>query len=146
MSQHNNYFVVREGRPDDANLIYSSWLNSYRDAYLSKHVAKTPYFAGQHAIIDKIFKSPACRVYIAAAPDDADHVLGYAVWEESSVGPIIHFIYVKLSFRNFKIGTTLFDMIRAKCPGRPIYTHLPKGADKLLAGKNLEFNPYLAFL
>lgn len=143
--QPSNYFSIRDGKSGDHSFIFSSWLHSFRDSPFGRHVSSTDYFKGQHAIIESLLAREATRVFIVHSLEDVEQILAYAVWEHTEDGPILHYLYSKLPFRGLKIASTLYALIQAQCPGTVRYTHLPKLADKLLAGKSVQFNPYLAW-
>lgn len=128
-------FAIVAGVGNAKNLIYATWLRSYEaNSLRSKHIPRDVFFEEHHKVLDGIFdRNP--EVHLAVLPDDPDVVLGWSVTEPG----LIHFVYVKPSFRKYGIATALLQHVQ-----RPfIYSHatyvlrdMPKHVE------GCTFNPY----
>lgn len=137
--------VLRAPTPDDTSFIYNSWLRSYRQnsAYASS-IPRTVYFKGQKALVARLLRVSA--VLVAANPECPEQIYGYGVYQPSTAGvAIVHFIYVKQSFRLFHVGSQILWAIRVAAgqdAATPVAaTHMTAPAQK--TGWRLVFNPYL---
>lgn len=94
-------WMFRAISPKDEAFVFSSWLKSYRDSPAMAGVPNTIYYKTMHDLIERVL----ARATVLVACDEADPetVFGYVVYEKGT----IHWIYVKHSFRSFKIGTAL---------------------------------------
>ena len=134
---------IRKAIDDDLPFIFNSWLKSYRFSHFGEKITNTIYFEDQHKVIDKILKTS--EVYVACNIEDPSQLYGYiAVGEEEGVF-VLHFIYVKHTFRNMGIGKTLLDAVGHDSSNASVYTHHTKVAEKLSSKYNFVFHPYLLF-
>lgn len=130
------YFVL-DGIGTARNLIFATWLRSYQTSSLmTKAIPKETFFGEHHKVIERILsRNPTVR--LAVIPDDQDVVLGWSVTEPG----IVHYVYVKPSFRKYGIARALLDHVE-----RPfIYSHgtyVTRDLEKHLDG--CTFNPYEA--
>ena len=83
---------------DDLPFLYNSWLKSYRLSHFAEKVTNTIYFQDHHKLVERILQNS--KVLMACNPSDPSQLYGYVV--ASSVDDIIvvHFLYVKHTFRN----------------------------------------------
>ena len=136
-------FKVRFADAADVPFIFSSWLRSYRETRAAKLVGNAQYYEGQHAVIEGILQRPNIVVEIACDEHDPSTIFGYIVHEVSKE-PLVHWLYVKLPFRNFGIGQSLLQGATSTSTKLTI-THLPKIEKKLFEKfPNVNYNPYLA--
>lgn len=110
-------FQIADGIGDAKSLIYATWLRSYHSASLrTKTIPKDTFFREHHKVIDRILDRPETKVRLAVMPDDPSVVFGWAVTE----GPdVVHYVYVKPSFRKYGIARALLSGISAPFT----YTH-----------------------
>ena len=121
-------------------LIYNSWIRSFRCAASVRDVPHTPYLKGQHKLISQLLENSTCRVLLAVDVEDEGHILGWMCFEEYEGVGVIHYVYVKSTFRRFGIGTRLVGEVE----GEVYYTHKNSRGDKLMSKCNASYNPYLA--
>jgi len=101
----------------------------------ANHVPPAIYFKQHHAIIDRIIvRGGTCS--ILAMQDNPDVVLGFACIEDRRV---LHYLYIKLSFRRIHLGTRLLQSHDIQ-----VVTHLTKAGSAFKASKlpQAVYNPY----
>lgn len=129
--------IYRSPKPEDIDFIYNSWLKSYRKS--EGKMTSTIYFNKFNNIIQKIFEK--ALVVIVCDDEDPDLIYGYAVYE--NVDPVVlHYIYVKLTYRQTGIGTDLIEKIR-KNDDPIICTFANYAFSKLKTKWRLTYNPWL---
>ena len=141
MSQNN--CRLRPMVEDDLAFIFNSWLKSYRFSHFGEKITNTIYFEDHHRLIEKILNNS--KVLIACNPSDSSQLYGYAVVGEDDGILIVHFLYVKHTFRNMGIGKTLLDAVGHSSDVASVYTHHTRMADKLSSKYNFVYHPYLMF-
>ena len=128
---------------DDLPFLFNSWLKSYRFSHFGEKITNTIYFEDHHKVIEAIlYKS---KVLVACSNDDSSHLYGYIVTGEEEGILVLHFIYVKHTFRNMGIGKTLLDAVGHSSDVASVYTHHTRIADKLASKYNFVYHPYLMF-
>lgn len=138
------YIKLRPYEADDAKLILHSWMKSmrgmYRDA-LDEH-----YFPGQQARIMKISQQPQTRVTIAADAEKPWYIYGWIVADvpgSDNEPLIVHYCFVKNSFRRQGIGRALMEAV-GWYPDRYVYaTHWNYYLKELRQRIKIRFNPWL---
>jgi ribosomal protein S18 acetylase RimI-like enzyme len=133
----------RQATSEDASFIFSSWLKSYRHSLFAKLITNTIYYEEHHKVIEALLKN--CNVVIACNESDLSQIYGYAVSDKIDGILVIHYIYVKHSFRNMGLGKALLNSFEHDASAACIYTMHTRIADKLAARYNMVFHPYLLF-
>ena len=142
MSQ-NNPIRLRPLIEDDLAFIFNSWLKSYRFSDLAEKITNTIYFADHHKVIERLIEDS--KVVVACNEEDPSQVYGYIVGGALDGIALLHFIYVKHTFRNMGVGKTLLDAMGHDKEKAGVYTHHTRMADKLAAKYNFVYHPYLMF-
>jgi len=142
MSQ-NNSVRLRPIIEDDTAFIFNSWLKSYRFSHFGEKITNTIYFAEHHKVIERLIDNS--KVLVACNPEEPSQVYGYIIGEEVDGIFVLHFIYVKHTFRNMGVGKTLLDAWGHNKEKAGVYTHHTRMADKLAAKYNFVYHPYLMF-
>lgn len=94
-----------------------------------------------HARITDVLKRS--EVLAAVDPSQPGSVLGCIVYERSSKGPVIHYVYVDHPVRRFGLASAMLAALARSCPeglGARYTHHTPAGA-KLARRFNLTFSP-----
>jgi ribosomal protein S18 acetylase RimI-like enzyme len=128
---------------EDIPFIFNSWLKSYRFSHFGEKITNTIYFQDHHKVIERIIKNS--KAFIACDPEDSSQLYGYIVAGLEEGILVLHFIYVKHTFRNLGIGKTLLDALGHDKSNAAVYTHHTRMADKLAAKYNFVYHPYLMF-
>ena len=143
MSNNNLPVRLRTLTEEDKPFIFNSWLKSYRFSHFGEKITNTIYFEDHHKIIENILKK--AKVVVACNEEDPSQVYGYIVGGAEEGIFILHFIYVKHTFRNMGIGKTLLDAMGHDKEKAAVYTHHTRMADKVAAKYNFVYHPYLMF-
>lgn len=144
MSQENLPLSIRHANDTDIPFIFSSWLKSFRDSgLLVRAIPHTIYFTNHHKLLQKLIKRST--VYVACSPTDSSQIYGYIVAEYIEGTFVLHFIYVKHSFRKLGVGKALFNSFKHE-GGASCCSHLTKFGERLLLKYNMIYHPYTALL
>lgn len=133
----------RAATAEDANFIFNSWLKSYRYSQFSRLIANEVYYTEHHKILESLVKE--CKVIVACNQDDPSQIYGYICAGELDGFLVVHYVYVKHSFRNMGIGKSLLNVFDHDPSTAAIYTHNTRIADRLAPKYNLVFHPYVLF-
>jgi len=91
----------------DFNFIKNSYMKSYRNSYLSKHVKPNLYNNYQSTLFDRLMADSS--VLIACNPSESYQILGYAIYNNAK--KLLHYVYVKNPYRKNKIAKRLVERI-----------------------------------
>lgn len=133
---------VRPAVEGDIAFIFSSWLKSYRSALQVKQIINTVFFAEHHKVIEGILKTSTTYVICDAA--DPVNIFGYICAEEIDGVFVLHYIYVKHTYRNLGLGKLLLNQFNHETGSAGMCTHLTKIGEKLAEKYGFVFSPYLA--
>jgi GNAT superfamily N-acetyltransferase len=131
-------FTMREGRPGDHALVFSSWLGSDRFSRAGQACSRV-YQDEQERLVRDILARPGVILRVAVLPDDDDAILGWSV--TAPAASVVHYVYVKKGVRRGGIASALLgDMLGRRCE----YTHQPV-IHPFRAPSVWVFNPYRNF-
>lgn len=133
---------IRPALEADVPFIFSTWLRSYRDSIFAANISTTVYYAEHHKVVEKLLKSS--EVYIACADDDISELYGFICGQKIDGILVIHYCYVKHSFRRLGIGMQLLNMFDYDPSKASIYTHMTKVGRTLGHKYSFIHSPYLA--
>lgn len=141
--EQNQLFTIREALPEDIPFIYSSWLKSYKhDSFIGKSTRSIIFFPHYREIIDLLLSK--AKVLIACKEDEPNVVYGYIVYDDQF--EILHYVYVKDSFRRFGIMKSLLYSASISIDIGIIYTHETFLFKKLIETYNKSiYNPFLLY-
>jgi ribosomal protein S18 acetylase RimI-like enzyme len=133
---------VRRALEADAPFIFNSWLKSYRFGDLARNCDNAVYFNEHHKVIERLLKR--CETFIACAESDPATIYGYICFERVEGMLVVHYVYVKHTFRNMGIAKELMKET-AHVPEQTaaLYTHHAEIARKLQIKLNLVYHPYI---
>lgn len=142
-------FTVREGRPSDHALVFSSWLGSDRFSSQGQSCQRV-YQAEQERTVRDILARPGVTLRVACASDDEDALLGWSVTSDAGPVPCVFYVYVKKGTRRLGVASSLLAPLLGK---RCDYTHqlVTRGEKKggvfvpLCPPRAWSFNPYRNF-
>ena len=123
-------FKIRPMTTADEGFVYNSWLRSFRKSM--EMDAKTYYFF-QHRKIEKLLRDS--RVLMAVHEDDPDQIFGWVCFAPFDEDYVVHYLYVKATFRKLGIGGRLMEAL----PEITWYTHKTYGSDFF----DVDYNPYV---
>lgn len=138
----NESVRIRPLTEADVPFIFSSWLKSYRESQFGRGMARTFFFTEHHKVIERLLKT--CEVFIACNDQDVADIFGYICGERTGGVLVIHYIYVKHTYRNLGIGKLLLNCFSHTGDVAALYTHKTPAADKLAERFNMAYHPYIA--
>ena len=128
----------------DESFVFNSWLKSFKDAPMVSGATSTIYFKEMHDVIKCVIRDPSTTVIIASSPEDSESIFGYIVSQRIGAAQVIHWVYVKHSFRNFGIGRHLEAAAKSIAPHESLaYTLRTKLSDVLTRKDSYVYNPFI---
>ena len=151
---NENLVEFRLSKESDFNFIKNSYMKSFRNSFFAKKISSDLYNNYQSKLFDKMLSDSKCLV--ACSTLDANQILGYCIFNKNK--KVIHYVYVKQTFRNQKIARNLINEICSDS----IYaiSHFPPFTKSMLINRNgyretqpkysqtftqLKYNPYILF-
>lgn len=126
---------------EDLPIIMDSWAESFRSGVRS-HAAISPeeFHSFHRPNRERFFSKGNVTCIIAANPEDPWHVIGWIAVESIPSGLILHYLYVKGSYRKRGIA---MQLLKRGLPTAPVfYTHLTNRAAKIIAKKQDVFREW----
>lgn len=115
--------LIRNFNKDDTAFVFQSWLKDYRrNSQFAKRIRSSDFFQYHHKILERIFERETSQTLIACDPETPKVIWGYITIEKVPGLDLIHYIYVKDSFRGYGIGGKLLKE-SGFSPNKIIYTH-----------------------
>lgn len=148
-------------REGELGLITNSWLKSFRDSPATTKMSDTVFFGNYETIIKEILATK--KVLVMADENESKDktkpqtIYGYIAYEYLDNVPVIHFIYVKHTFRGRGLMNDMFKTVvkyypdpadKSKSINEPfIYTFQTFNADKIVRTNFTMgiYNPFLAY-
>lgn len=133
--------VIREASEGDVSFLFSSWLKSFRKGTMCYGVDDTIYFNEQHKLVERLLLSS--KVLLACEPEDPANIYGYLVYEKIDNIMVIHYAYVKHTFRCMGVFNALFAASGQDKNLGGAHTHTTSLASRLALKYNLIYHPYI---
>lgn len=117
-------YIIRSLVPGDLNFVYHNWLRGLRE-HDRGTLPDDLWYPAHRAGIDRVLADPATRVAVAAAEDDHNEILGFAV---ARPGEVLHWVHVLTVFRGkgLPLVPALLTEVGAT-PGTPAAWQVPSG-------------------
>lgn len=132
---------IRSHRDSDLPFIFNSWLKSYKTrSQFARRITDEVFYQWHKRVIERILGREAL-VLVATPSDDSNTILGYLVMERQGEQAVIHFAYVKTSFRKLGIAKQLMG-IDIRPNERVEFTHWTRDMDWAQEKFKLTYNPY----
>lgn len=96
---------IRAMRESDLAFVVDSWKRSYEGAAAVAGCDRDHYRAEMTTAIRRLCGRPDVTVRICTAPDDDDHLIGFACFRAGE----LHYVYVKQDFRGKGIARSLLQ-------------------------------------
>lgn len=124
----------------DLPFIFKCWI---RTALAAKQFAGLDRPALVVAVQETIMSllDRGARIDVAVWEEDPTVIAGFVCYDAQKSFPLIHFVYVKDTFRNTGIGSTLVCHGRSEKPGRLSYTFKNKNTKRVIREGN--YRPFL---
>jgi hypothetical protein len=132
--------LIRHAEKPEANLIFATWVKSYRGAQPVKLVPRAVYDDGQHRLIERLLKR--APVLVACNSETPEQVFAWLAYERFGPLLVVHYVYTKHVFRRMGLASRLLEQAGAR-GGNVQHTHVTKDGDALMASFGGVFNPYL---
>ncbi len=133
--------TIRAFDKDDSDFVLSSWLKANRERNSS--VDNETYYKHHQILIGTLARH--ARIAVACDAKEPRVILGWACAEpRGSDGMfIVHFVYVKKTYRRYDIARKLVNALQYRS-GEPVYcTHWSWYMPFIRERFNLIYNPYL---
>jgi ribosomal protein S18 acetylase RimI-like enzyme len=133
---------VRAAYLEDVPFVFATLLRSYRHAStFARKISNDVFYKYHHMFLDACLKRPGSSVLVAYPKGEPDVILGYVLTERQADGEdVIHFTYVKRSFRQMGVARALWNKLEKK---KYTFTHFTVDADWIIKKfDNLTYNPY----
>lgn len=148
LNPQTTVWLIRPAIPSDIPFIYSTWLKSFKyDSALGKSMRKSVFFESYREVIDNILDQSS--VAVACMQDDPNVIIGYIVYASyySFDHVILHYLFVKESFRKFGVAKSLTNVLDIQKPIK--FTHLTNQFKTLAYSSHLFasfiYNPFLLY-
>jgi ribosomal protein S18 acetylase RimI-like enzyme len=132
--------TIRQARESDRHYVINTWLRSYREHSTWKllyYMPEKEYNIRYRRIILSILQSPNVTLSILTPSDDDSLILGYAVYEPTT----LHYIHVRKEFQKLGLAKLLISHL---FDGRNMrYSHQTKPFQARFNLVNWDFTPWL---
>lgn len=134
--------VIRHYTQEDYNCLMSNWAESYYKGSIAKEFFTPEEFHSFHRPIrERFFAKPNTQVLVCCSSVDPWLILGWIATESVRGALIMHYIYVKETFRGRGIAKLL--MKRAIHPRPVVYTHTTDKAESIIRRKCEFFEEFI---
>jgi GNAT superfamily N-acetyltransferase len=104
-------------------------------------MTSTIYYTEHHKVVERLLRG--CQVYVACNKDDDSELYGYICAENVDGIFVLHYIYVKHTYRMFGIAKQLLNVYEHDPSKASLYTHHTKVADKLAPRYQMVYSAYI---
>lgn len=118
----------------DMGLVHGSWRSSFRGSFAAGPIPFAVYDDVYRTVIARILARPGASVVVAYHPGEEVGAADLYGWLCYEPGPVVHYCFVKQSFRRSGIARGLFAAAGIDPAGGFVYTFSTHAA-KLLAPK-----------
>ena len=125
--------------PEELNLVLDSWTEASKRSVYAGTVPNHLYSGVVKELIAGLLARGA-KITVAAEPE-TNRVMGWVCHETKGNDGVVHFVYVKSTWRNLGLGTELF---RQAAGAQTYITARTKPGDKLMRKFDARFVPEIA--
>ena len=131
--------AIRCYEKSDTAFIINAWLHGFKNGCeYFKLIDHSAYMDVYGTVLNKIITKDNVDIKIICLADTPEIILGFSVFELTTAGIILHWVYVKPDWRNNGVGLRLLPENIKYC------THLTKiGKSLLKKHPEIKFNPFL---
>lgn len=134
--------MIRTAMPEEHNFIYNSFIKSGYRSRTMEIIPREIYTLNQHDIITHLLAR--CEVIVAHQYDAPENLFGYLIYQKVDGVFVIHYAYVKQTFRNLGVFSSLLKAAKYyHTMTAGFYTHSTKAMQHIEQKFNLIYNPYL---
>ena len=116
-------YMLREHTESDRNFILNSFLQSFREHSNHSYIPKSIYYKNQAEIIEFLLSTANCLV--VCFPEAPEEIMGYIIYEQVVGNLVVHFAYIKTTYRTHHIMNEIIDSIIPSSTSNIIATHIP---------------------
>ena len=108
-------FRYREAKAEDLPFILDAWIRSFRNSPFGRTLTDEAYRQIQSEAVTQILQ--VASVLVVCLADDPDCIIGFVCHGKTKEGfTLIHYIYVKHSYRNAGLAQQLVTRIKTTVP------------------------------
>ncbi len=133
----------REASPKDVDFIKSSYLRSFRVCGDNTRMTNDVYYYNYGKVIERLMSR--CKCLIACDVEDGFHIYGYVLYEMIDDVPVVHYVYVKYTFRHLGIAKSLVKEAIGETCTTIAKSHVARIYDHLKKKHDIHYNPFLRF-
>lgn len=130
---HPISYVVEPYSPELSGFVYETWTRDYSRQPSNRRMPSQAYYPYQRGVIDQLLERGA-QVLVAYDAEQADQAYGWLCCELDGPALVLHYVYVKLPFRELGIGHALLTAALERFGedvSELVYTHDPaRGRDE----------------
>jgi hypothetical protein len=143
MSKQELPIALRHTHAEDIPFMFNSWLQSYRHSLHVKNISNTVFYGEHHKILERIMKRS--EAIIACNPIDQTQIYGYLVFERITGVLVVHYAYVKQTYRRLGILKQMLDKAGRAGEEPFVYSHETHIANKIAIRFRALYNPYVFY-
>jgi len=133
---------VRAAYLEDVPFIFATLLRSYRHAStFARKISNDVFYKYHHMFLDSCLKRANSTVMIAHPKGELNVILGYVLSETRPEGDLVHYTYVKRSFRRLGVARALWATLSKD--KQYTITHFTVDADWIVKKFDVVYTPYL---
>lgn len=132
--------LLDESDESEKNFVLSSWLRSYTSSKWAESMPRDTFMRGHHRVVSALLD----KHHTWVAEVTPGELAGWTCTGKY----VLHYVYVKSTYRRMGVGRTLLNAPSAsgtEVPGRDVATHWTYAATACPLFKGMAFNPYEAF-
>jgi len=134
--------TFREATQDDYNFIYSSWLKSYRNSIVTREMPNDIFFKEQQEVISSLLGDST--VILACDKNDTTNIIGYIVVAKVQGLFVLHFLYVKHTYRRLGIANILMHVFKDNFKdNKCCFTHQTYTGNMMNVKYKFAYNPFM---
>jgi GNAT superfamily N-acetyltransferase len=133
--------AIREAQEGDIPFLFSSWLKSFRSGLMPKKVDNTIFFSEHHKLAERLLKRS--KTLVATDPADPATIYGYLVFERIEGIFVLHYVYVKHTFRAMGVMRQLMAATEQDFKLAGLFSHMTEIMERLALKYNLVYHPYI---
>ena len=127
---------------EDLRFIHDSWGSSiYKGTQIYKHLTPGEFHSFHRPARERFFQKASSTVMIACPTVDPWLIAGWIAVEQIPTGIILHYIYVKSTFKGHHIATKLIQNVIKTEP--IFFTAMTEQASKIIAKHSSFFRKYI---
>lgn len=139
--------LIRPATDEDMAFVFHSWLMTYRKAPATVGIPSNVFYAQHHKLIERLIEDPATQIMIVCPSNDKELICAYMVaspvQNTNGKAMMIHFVYVKETFRLLGLAKTLAKGFGINNDTVLFCSHYTTPAKPLVEKFGIVYNPYL---